>query len=128
MSAESPGKGINFQGSVTSTAVVTSPFSVSQLQQISFQIRTDGTAAVSYTVQASNVPAQPADMGPPYRNDAVTSPDWGTIQSGSASTSTAGASTFITVNVCPYRTCRLVLTSTGTVVTTVYAFGTGAAS
>lgn len=128
MATESPGKGINYQGTVTSTSVATNPFSVSQLDQVSYQIKTDGTAAVNYTIQASNVPAQPADMGPPYRSDSAASPDWSTVTTGSTSTSTNGASSIVTLNVCPYRSTRLLLTSTGSVVTAVYAFGTGTSS
>lgn len=129
MAATSPGKGILFAGLATTTAQATLPFSCSQLQQASFHIRTDGTASVSFTIQATNIPDQSSEQGPPYRNDAVTSPDWAPIQTGTVATNATGGATLATTNYTPYRFLRVVFTAaSGSPITNVFAFGTGAAS
>ena len=128
MSAESPGRDIEYQGTVGSTNVVSQAFNVDQFSQAAIQIKTDGTAAVNYTIQASCIASQAADFGPPYRSDSAASPDWSTVQTGTTTTSVNGASSIATLASCPYRAIRVILNSTGNVVTAVYAFGTGSAS
>lgn len=129
MAANSPGRGLLFTGTASTTAQATSAFSVAQLQQASFHIRTDGTAAVNFTLQATNVPDMSSEQGPPYRNDIVASPDWATLQTGSVAAGGAGASSIATVNYTPYRFLRVVFTAaSGTPIVNIFAFGTGAAS
>lgn len=129
MAATSPGRGILFTGLASTTTQATQPFSCSQLQQASFHIRTDGTSPVNFTVQATNIPDQTAEQGPPYRNDAVTSPDWATLQTGTVAANVAGGATLATTNYTPYRFLRVLFTATsGGPITNVFAFGTGAAS
>lgn len=128
MASESPGRGIEYQGTVGSTNVVSNPFSVDQYSQVAVQIKTDGTAAVNYTIQATCIASQAADFGPPYRSDSAASPDWSTVMTGSTTTSPNGASTIATLNYCPYRSIRVLLNASSNVVTVVYAFGTGSAS
>lgn len=128
MASDSPGKGILFSGTVGTSAIASVAFDVSQMQQMSFQIRTDGTNAVNYTIQASNVPAQANDFGPPYRSDTTASIDWATVQTGSVAPGTGGSAGLATLNFVPFRFCRILLTSTAITVTAVYAFGTGSTS
>lgn len=125
MATDSPGKGILYSGTVGTSATASVAFDVSQLQQMSFQIRTDGSNAVNYTIQASNVPAQANDFGPPYRNDTTASVDWATVQTGSVASGTGGGAGLATLSFVPFRYCRILLTSTASTVATVYAFGTG---
>lgn len=128
MAASSPGRGVLFSGLIGATPTNTKPFSCGQLQQASFFIRSDGTASISYTLQAANMPDQSAEQGPPYRDDSASSNDWATIQTGTVGTGASGAAGVITVNYTPYRALRLILTSTATPRIDIYAFGTGAAS
>lgn len=126
MAASSPGRGLLSTSPVNATPSATKAFSCGQLQQASFFLRGDGAAGYSYTLQATNMPDQSSEQGPPFRNDAVASPDWATLQTGSVTAGTPSA--IVTVNYTPYRALRLILSSTGTTIVNVYAFGTGAAS
>lgn len=128
MAANSPGKGILFTGLASTNPITSMAFSVAQLQQASFHIRTDGSASLSYSIQATNIPDQSSEQGPPYRNDNVVSPDWAQIQTGTVA-SGASSSSIATVTYTPYRALRVVFTApTGSPIVNIFAFGTGAAS
>ncbi|MGI4812694.1 MAG: hypothetical protein ACRYGG_05070 [Janthinobacterium lividum] len=120
--ASNPGLGLIFNAAASSTPQVTLAILPGEYVAGSFQVQTDGTAAVSVSVQASNVPGQGDAFGPAYyRNDAAASTDYATLSTVTTATGTGNQNTMVSLPTEPYRSVRLLITaSSGAPVTRVF--------
>lgn len=116
---------------VTTTPIVTAPFDVGNYDNMSVQLCVDSGAALSATLQVSNVktssdPSIPGQM----RDDSVNSYDWAPAPSGGNIPSTAaGASNIGGLSVSAFKHARLKITSAGTTTAArAYFFAAGPVS
>lgn len=130
MASANPGLGLIFNAAASTSPQVSLPIICGQYVAGSFQVQTDGTAAVSVSLQASNVPGVGDASGPAYfRNETATSQDYATISTITTSTGTGNQNTMISLPTEPYRSVRLLVTaSSGAPVTKVFYRSVGYAS
>lgn len=130
MASVNPGKGIIFNQAASSSVAATLPIICGQYVAGSFQIQTDGTAAVSVTLQASNVPGSDDGQGPAYfRNETATSQDYATLSTSTVGTGSGNQNTMISMPTEPYRSVRLLITAaSGAPLTRVFYRSVGYAS
>lgn len=112
MSSANPGIGLLFNANASSSPQVSLPIICGQYVAGSFQVQTDGTAAVSVSVQASNVPGQGDSAGPAYyRNETATSQDYATLSTTTTATGSGNQNTMLSLPTEPYRSVRLLFTA-----------------